>query len=365
MALQPIVDLHDGRITGHEALVRGAADSPWSSPTEIFAEAQRSGREQDLEETCRQLAILAGRRLGAGQRLFLNIDERYAHLPLDADPPQLHPQRVAVELSEQREIVGQDRVLEAVQLWRRRGYTIVLDDYGIGHASLATLLAVQPDMIKVDRYIVRGIASDTRYHAAFTSLLRLARDLGIEVVAEGIETMDQVGALRDLGVGLGQGFLLGRPEQRPAMRSPLTPEPAQVPADAVAATADPDIAFVPHYEAFLNSIDVAAYFVDRKRTILRWNTAAEALTGWPAHDVIGRNCMAMILDHTTVDGKRLCWDACPLVHCMADGCQRRDTVLLRHRSGHRIEVNIHASPVRDASGSIVGAIEVFRPVGFP
>ncbi len=360
MALQPIVDLNDGHIVGHEALVRGQPDSPWSSPREIFAAAERSGREQDLEETCRRLALGAGQRLRDEERLFLNVDERYAHLPIDVETSQLQPERVAVELSEQREIVGQVRVLEAIQQWRHRGYAIVLDDYGRGHASLATLLAVQPDMIKVDRQIVRGIPGNARYNVAFTSLVQLTQDLGIELIAEGIERADQVDALRRLGVRLGQGFFLGRPEQHPAMRSLLPSGRATGDDPAVTAPAGPDT-LSPHYEAFFNHIDVPAYFVDRKRTILGWNTAAEQLTGWSAPLVVGRKCMAKILDHITLDGASLCWGACPLVHCMADGDQHQDTVRLRHRSGQRIEVRIHATPVRDANGSIIGAIEVFRP----
>lgn len=360
MALQPIVDLHDGHIAGHEALVRGPVDSPWSSPAEIFAAAERSGTQQDLEGTCRQLAIAVGQRLRDEQRLFLNVDERYAHLPIDGDPPRLRPERVAIELSEQREIVNQVQVLEAVYQWRHRGYTIVLDDYGTGHASLATLLAVQPDIIKVDRQLIQGLPGDTRYLAACRSLVQLAQELGIEVIAEGIERADQVAALRSLGVWLGQGFFLGRPERHPATRSSLPRLQRTTPARPTTIPAGPGVVS-PHYETFFHTSDLPAYFVDRKRTILQWNTAAEALTGWSAQDVVGRKCMAKILDHTTRDGTSLCWGACPLVHCMADGKEHQDTILLRHHSGQRMEVQIHATPVRDAEGSIVGAFEVFQP----
>ena len=119
MALQPIVALQDGAVFGHEALVRGPAGSPWAEPAGIIREADQRGIARELEVTCRHLALTAGARLSERQRLFLNVDVRHPHLPLDAGGAGLEPGQVVVEVSEERDVVDDPRVLEALQHWKR------------------------------------------------------------------------------------------------------------------------------------------------------------------------------------------------------------------------------------------------------
>lgn len=363
MALQPIVDLESGRVVGHEVLVRGAPDSPWPQPEALAAQARREGREQQLELRCRALALRAGRDLlPADQRLFVNVDMRYAVLPIDNVAPPMEPRRVAIEISERQPILDNPRALDAIHRWRRHGYAIVLDDYGTGYASLGTLLAIQPDIIKVDRRIVADVDSNPRHHRALVSLLELARDLGTEVIAEGIETKEEMRSLRAMGVVLGQGFLLGRPAPQPGgacpaglMRETTPPTgvrdiPARDPASAEA-----------FHQALLGAIGQGVYYVDRRRTILHWNAAAEAITGFGAADVVGRNCMVSRLGHLSATGVPLCYGACPLVHTMADGLPREETLWIRHKGGHRIAASVRTTPVLDSERRIIGAVEVFTP----
>ena len=362
MALQPIVELHDGRVFGHEALVRGPAGCRWSEPGGIIREAQELGRADELEAACRRLGLTAGGRLPAGQRLFLNVDVRHLHLSLDAGQAGLEAGRLVVEVSEERDVVDDPRVLEALQHWKGEGHMIALDDYGAGRSNLTTLLAVQPHIIKIDRSIIAGVDSNSRHRIAVESVVRLAADLGIDVVAEGIETEEQLATLREIGVPLGQGFLLGAPARHPvASANPILTGATTA---TVATGGEPpaaDALVEAFHEALFEDVPWGAYYVDLRRTILRWNPAAEAITGLSAREVLGRRCMSSPLHHTDQDGAPLCWGACPLVRAMADGRRRHSTILLRHREGHGVAVSVDAIPVR-RDGKVVGAVELFRPV---
>ena len=365
MAFQPIADLRTGQVVGYEALVRGPSGSRWETPDQIFRQGHRSAQSRQLEETCRHLALTAGRQsLTEDQTLFMNVDVRYGGLLLDPKDSEWRPERVAIELSERQDLLHLPHALERLSKWRAAGYRIVLDDYTTGHASLGTLLAVQPDMVKIDRYVVEHLDKDRKRRIAVEAVLKLMEQLGIAVVAEGIETIGELRVLREIGVAYGQGFLLGRPMPEP-VASPISvgfegkimhlvsaqpaKEPEVTPLDAF-------------HEAMFDCYDKGVYFVDRRRTILRWNQVAEKIGGFTAAEVVGRRCMNRILDHIDENGVPLCCGLCPLVQAMADGSPRQEIVLLKHKLGHRVRVTIRAVPVRDGSGRIIGAIEVFSPV---
>lgn len=366
MALQPIMDLDDGRVLGHEVLVRGAPDSPWRSPAELSAQAAREGRERELEARCRSLGLQTGAECSADdQRLFLNVDLRHAGLGLEAPPPSLPPGRVVLEICEGQSLLEDATALAVIDRWRREGYLIALDDYGSGYAGLGTLLAIQPHVIKIDRSIAQAVDHDARHQRAVAGLVALARDLGIEVVAEGVETREQLAVLRSLGVVRGQGFLLGRPERHPAAACPsellqATAPPQGAPTWAPVATdgvsAEVERAF---QQAVTEAVGHGVYYVDRRRTILRWNSSAESITGYRATEMVGRQCMRSGLAHLNAAGLPLCHGPCPLIRTMADGNPRSDLVWIRHREGHLVPANVRTSPILDEGRRVVGAVEVF------
>ena len=109
----------------------------------------------------------------------------------------------------------------------------------------------------------------------------------------------------------------------------------------------------------LDHLNDGVYVVDRARKVTFWNRGAQSITGWAPRDVIGTSCAEGVLGHVDADGNELCRDACPLAAAMADGKPHRADVFLRHRAGHRVPVRLEAVPVRDASGEIVGAVQVF------
>jgi len=131
----------------------------------------------------------------------------------------------------------------------------------------------------------------------------------------------------------------------------------------------PDVAPVPaaisdlgsdFYRELLDHLDDCVYFVDRDRRLLFWNRAAEELTGFARSEVVGRRCPDNILCHADVNGRALCTDGCPLEQVMTTGKSDQVDVFLRHKDGHRVPVRVKATPILDAQGRAVGAVEVFN-----
>lgn len=104
------------------------------------------------------------------------------------------------------------------------------------------------------------------------------------------------------------------------------------------------------------------YFVDRDRKIAYWNRGAEELTGYKSEEVVGSACFDNLLMHINNAGCELCQGACPLAATIKDGKRRESEVYLRHKAGHRVPVSVRVAPIRDNSGAIVGAVEVFSDI---
>jgi diguanylate cyclase (GGDEF)-like protein/PAS domain S-box-containing protein len=113
------------------------------------------------------------------------------------------------------------------------------------------------------------------------------------------------------------------------------------------------------YRDLLDNLYDGVYFADRDRHITYWNAGAERITGFKADEVIGACCCDNILIHVDDEGTNLCRSACPLSKTIADGQVRESEVYLHHRDGHRVPVYVRVSPIADASGRIVGAVEIF------
>jgi diguanylate cyclase (GGDEF)-like protein/PAS domain S-box-containing protein len=113
------------------------------------------------------------------------------------------------------------------------------------------------------------------------------------------------------------------------------------------------------YKTILEALQDGVYVVDRNRLITYWNAAATSLTGYDAEEVVGRFCFDNILQHVDAGGKNLCRSGCPLAATIADGEPREVEVYLRHRDGQRVAVKVRSMPLRDVSGRVTGAVEVF------
>lgn len=345
---QPIYDLRSGAVWGYEALSRGPEGSPWESADALFELARLQHGEQALEEKMRGTAMRsAARALPGDSTLFINTDPRYLGMPVAPQGDPWPVERTILEISEHSPLFDQPEALQAqIAAWRAQGYRIALDDFGSGYAGHTALLAVRPDVLKIDRQLVVGIDKDAWRQAIILSIVRVASALDISVIAEGIETEAERSELEAMGVSYGQGFLLGKPAPTPAPAKIL--DTSQVPEDEVRRLLG---AAMPNAGA--------AYAVDRHRRITHWSGEATALSG--REGVVGKTCWLSGLDHRDASGVRLCFFACPLVETMRSGEPHAAIMSMRTASGERRWIATRVEPVRDRLGTVVGAIEKFAP----
>lgn len=216
---QPVLDLHSEQVVGYEALTR-FDDYAGESTEDLFREAHDAGLGIELElHTARQ--AVNGFRRGGGQcssaYLAVNASPGLLYRPALLEAlSELPTSQVVVEITEQREFDTYDQLRQAVNLVHERGMRVAVDDMGSGFAGLQRLVDVKPEIVKLDRVLTARIDTDPPRRALVTALRQFADDLGLSVIAEGIERKAQLDILLDLGVTYGQGYLLGRPAPTPA-----------------------------------------------------------------------------------------------------------------------------------------------------
>ncbi len=225
-AFQPIFAMNEATVFGYEALLR--PPQPWTDPLHLLDDARKSGLGIALELACCESAIreFVGQRLPG--KLLLNLGAPTMAAICAARNPllaaaianELLPSRIVVELTEREPILDLDRVIETTRSLRSCGLGIALDDYGAGYSGMHLWLEIQPDIIKIDRYFVSNLHASPAKCEAVRSMAYLAGKLGTRLLAEGIETRAELAILRDLGVPLAQGYLLGRPAVEPSRGIP-------------------------------------------------------------------------------------------------------------------------------------------------
>jgi PAS domain S-box-containing protein len=221
---QPIVDLDSGRTIGVEALSRFGA-TPTRTPNLWFDEAWDVGLGQALELEAIGVALKGAAALPDEWSIALNASPQTVLAPQLLDRLGTAADRVIIEVTEHAEIADLSAFRHAADLLRMHGVRLAIDDAGSGHSGLQRLLDLSPDILKLDLSLTREIDGDPRRRALASALIAFGKSANVDVVAEGIETEDELKTLRDLGVGFGQGYHLGRPAPAEALelasRSPL------------------------------------------------------------------------------------------------------------------------------------------------
>src|SRR4051794_30104367 len=207
---QPLVELSTGRLIGFEALSRFNSEEQ-RAPDAWFNQAARCGRGLALEMAAIKAALANAHHRPAGTYLSLNFSPSALGSPkLMAVLPR-NMSDIVVEVTE-HELASEDGALEeGLAKLRARGARIAVDDAGAGYAGLNQVMRVQPDVIKLDRSLIEGVHSDSAKSALVEFFVMFARRVGAAVCTEGIETLDELRTLINLGVTYGQGYLLGRP----------------------------------------------------------------------------------------------------------------------------------------------------------
>ncbi len=209
IALQPVVELGSGLVVGHEALSRFGGRTPTDR---WFRAASRYGLGGELEQVTLQVALALLDNLPEPGFLAVNVSPAALTDPIVLG--LLHDcdlSRIVVEVTEHEAVADYPAARAALDRLRADGARIAVDDTGAGFASLRHVLLLQPDIIKLDTSITRDVENDTRQQALVKALMSFAKEVGSEVLAEGVETEDQRQALMEIGVPIGQGWHLGLP----------------------------------------------------------------------------------------------------------------------------------------------------------
>ena len=210
MAFQPIVDLRTRRVVGTEALARFRS-LPLRAPTEWFAEAIRLELGVQLELAAIREALRSLERIPPDAFLSVNASHRTAMSPEFRAALGDHVSRIVVEITEHEAIEDYDMLMASLAELRASGVRIAIDDAGAGFASLRHTLRLAPDIVKLDISLTRGIDGDRARRALASALISFADEMSITIVAEGIETAEELETLLRLGVRFGQGFHLAEP----------------------------------------------------------------------------------------------------------------------------------------------------------
>ncbi len=210
VVFQPIVRLADGNFFAGEALVR-CKWPEYKSPADLFAKAEQERACGRLGRPVREVAIARA----AGMPLFLNIhpeelSSRWLVRP--DDPLSFHDGDLYLEITESAAFEYFDLCRSVLkEVCARTGAFLVVDDLGAGHSNLKRILELEPRVVKLDRELVRELDKSKRQQVLVRAVTALCKDLGALVVCEGIETVDELKAVRDAGADFGQGYLLARP----------------------------------------------------------------------------------------------------------------------------------------------------------
>lgn len=231
MAFQPIVDLGTGETFAFEALVRGPEGQGALS---VLSEVTETNRYA-FDQACRVKAIQLAADLGVadqGALLSINFLPNAVYEPkaciratLAATASTGFPVTSIVFEFTENEQVDDAHLTRIIESYKAMGFKTAIDDFGAGFSGLTRLAKFQPDIVKLDMELVRGVDTDRVRRALVRSVVTACEELGIIMLAEGIETAGESAALRDLGVDLQQGYLFARPgfEILPAAAAPARP----------------------------------------------------------------------------------------------------------------------------------------------
>ncbi|WP_046115134.1 phosphodiesterase [Aquincola tertiaricarbonis] len=229
MHFQPIVAMKDGSILGHEALARPTT-GPWPNADALFTAARQEGLSIELELTCLRAALVAWSRQRPSGKLFINLSatalvevlqqQDAASLVEVVRSRGVPPSALVIEITEHEHVREVERLQPAVLALRRQGVAFALDDFGDGRSSLRLWSELKPEMVKIDKYFTRDVASHGDKLQTMRALIHIAETFGSSLVAEGIESDEDLRVVRDLGIGYGQGYGLGRPQAR-LVQAPL------------------------------------------------------------------------------------------------------------------------------------------------
>ncbi|MFZ3100749.1 MAG: bifunctional diguanylate cyclase/phosphodiesterase, partial [Desulfitobacteriaceae bacterium] len=238
IAFQPIIETRSGEIFGFEALSRILGTTVFNNIADLFPFAEKIGQLYPVETLCRRQAIFSYPSIAQNKEmLFLNINPQVLADPEFASghtrklltEQGLTPSDVVLEITERSAIENFETFRDALGHYRKQGYLIALDDVGAGYSSLQSVAELHPDFLKVDRSLIKGVNADPIKWALLETFVTFSKRIGCRIIAEGVETAEEMRTVVQLGVDYVQGFFVARPDferkpLNPAMKDILEPE---------------------------------------------------------------------------------------------------------------------------------------------
>ncbi|MCL5070398.1 MAG: EAL domain-containing protein [Actinobacteria bacterium] len=216
---QPIISLKDGSIMGYEALSRGPKGSVMESPGVLFDIAKVFGKLWELEFMCRIKALETMSKDKNNFYLFINVDpgiindEKFKKGFTKEFLKQfnINPENIVFEITEKSSITDLNSFKKVIENYKEQGYRIAIDDAGSGYSGLKLITDIHPQFIKLDMNLIRDIDRDGLKYALIKTLYEFCLVTDIKLIAEGIETENELNALIDIGIHFGQGYLIQKP----------------------------------------------------------------------------------------------------------------------------------------------------------
>lgn len=216
---QPIVSLRDGSILGYEALSRGPVGSLLESPVALFQVAMENNMVWELELLCRQKALERSKKFLNGHLLFLNVDPniindekfRKGFTREFLKQFNIDPKKIIFEITEKSAIEDFENFRKVLTNYSDQGYKIAIDDTGSGYSGLKMLAETCPKYIKMDMDLIRNVDKNHLKQALLKTFQKFALMTNMSIIAEGIETEEELKTLVDLGIEYGQGYFIQKP----------------------------------------------------------------------------------------------------------------------------------------------------------
>ena len=221
IAFQPILNIHTGKIFAVEALLRNYKEVGYDSIFELFDDVYKDNLLYSFDLKLRKKALKKLLQINDYKniKLFYNIDNRVLEMPNFSKAKtskllkhyEIDKNNICFEISERHEISDNSSMEKVLSHYKELNYCIAIDDFGVGYSGYKLLYDSKPDMIKIDRFFLSDINKDVKKKLMTRSITHLAIQLGIKVIAEGIETIEELYTCRDIGCHLIQGYLIQKP----------------------------------------------------------------------------------------------------------------------------------------------------------
>lgn len=215
MAFQPIIDVRNKRVFAQEALARGIGGEP---ARDVFQNVSEDNLYR-FDQNCRVKAIELASRFDSDALISINFMPRAVYRPElcirttfeAAEAFSFDPGRIMFEFTENERVDDGAHLREIIEYYKSKGFKTAIDDFGAGYSGLNLLTEFKPDLIKLDMNLIRGIDRDDTRKTIVRSVVLMCFEMGVDVIAEGVETLDEKRCLENIGIYLFQGYLFAKP----------------------------------------------------------------------------------------------------------------------------------------------------------